>query len=78
MSASGSTSGAQKTGSPSRTQSPSKAGRSGSRSGSAAGGESAKSQGFDPATYPLRDKEGISKRLEMPPEAYFHVSSNNR
>ncbi|OIW26754.1 Piwi-domain-containing protein [Coniochaeta ligniaria NRRL 30616] len=69
MSASGSASGAQRTGSPGRSNSPGRLGRS--RSGSASG-QATQSQGFDRSTYPLRDKEGISKRLDLPPEAYYH------
>ena len=68
MSASGSTSGAPKTGGSGR-----------SRSGSASGhrpGQSKSAVGFDRSKYPLRDKEGVSKRLDLPPEAYYHVSLN--
>jgi hypothetical protein len=31
--------------------------------------------GYDPATWALRPKEGVAKRLELPSEAYFRVSS---
>lgn len=73
MSASGSASGAQRTGSPGRGSSPARLGRS--RAGSAPG-QGAQPQEFDRSTYPLRDKEGISKRLDLPPEAYYHVGSS--
>jgi eukaryotic translation initiation factor 2C len=71
MSASGSASGAQRTGSPGRGNSPARLGRS--RAGSASG-KGTQPQGFDRSTYPLRDKEGVSKRLDLPAEAYYHVS----
>ena len=73
MSTSGSASGAQPKGSPRRGEASGAAGTGRSRSGSASG-LGGQAQRFDRSTYPLRDKEGISKRLDLPAEAYYHVS----
>lgn len=37
-------------------------------------GKQGEKMAFDPATWALRPKEGVSKRLELPVEAYFRVS----
>jgi eukaryotic translation initiation factor 2C len=71
MSAAGSASGgAGRSGSAAGAGSPAKLGRS--RSGSTS--KAPERHGFNMSTYPLRDKEGISKRLDLPAEAYYHVS----
>jgi len=75
MSASGSASAAQPKGSPRRSEAPGAGGLGRSRAGSASG-QGTQPQGFDRSTYPLRDKEGISKRLDLPAEAYYHASLN--
>ncbi|KAB5542391.1 Piwi domain-containing protein [Coniochaeta sp. 2T2.1] len=55
-------------------QQPEGSGRSRSGSASVQQPEQSKSVvgGFDRSKYPLRDKEGVSKRLDLPPEAYYH------
>jgi hypothetical protein len=82
-----SSSGAPKSASGSRSNSPARSGTSRSRAGSTSSakgkaaaaffnnaGKQGEKMAFDPATWALRPKEGVSKRLELPVEAYFRVS----